>query len=273
MTQSIRSALFVPGSRPERFAKALLVGADIVIVDFEDAVEASLKAQAREHLAAFLGENPEARVWVRINGADHPEHAADLALCRELPGVAGVMLAKAESAEQVRYVATCGKPVWPLIESARGVLALPEIAACAGVQRLTYGALDLGLDLGLSAGSAAAEAMLDQLRFAMLLHSRVNGLLPPLESVFPAFNDDPGLTAHIQRARDMGFAGALCIHPRQVAVVHAALLPSAEELDWARRVVEGAAAGVAAFQVDGALVDGPVIERARRLLQRAGESA
>ncbi|AYC34084.1 CoA ester lyase [Pseudomonas cavernae] len=271
MTLYIRSALFVPGSRPERFAKALAVGADAVIVDFEDAVEADLKAQARLNLAAFLAANPDVRVWVRVNAAEHGEHAADLAFCREQAGVVGLLLPKAESAVEVRDAAATGKPVWPLIESAAGLLALGEIAACEGVQRLTYGGLDLGLDLGLSSGSEAASVIYDQTRFALLLHSRVNDLQPPLDTVYPAFDDEPGLAATIRRGRDMGLVGALCIHPKQVAVVHAALAPSAEELAWARRVVAGAATGAAAFKIDGQMVDAPVLGRARRLLAAAGE--
>ncbi|MCY1289157.1 (3S)-malyl-CoA thioesterase [compost metagenome] len=271
MTHYIRSALFVPGSRPERFAKALAVGADAVIVDFEDAVEAELKAQARDNLASFLASHPEVRVWVRVNAAAHAEFAADLAFCQAQSGIAGLLLPKAESAAEVRRAAQTGKPLWPLLESAAGVLALAEIAACAGVQRLTFGALDLAVDLGLAAGTAAAEAMLDQLRFALLLHSRANGLQPPLDTVYPAFDDEAGFAAAIRRGRDMGLFGALCIHPKQVAVLHAALAPSAEELDWARRVVEAAASGAAAFKIDGKMVDAPVISRARRLLATAGE--
>ncbi|UVE18709.1 CoA ester lyase [Pseudomonas sp. LS44] len=271
MTQFIRTALFVPGSRPERFAKALAVGADTVIVDFEDAVEESLKIQARDNLRSFLAEHPEARVWVRINAACHTEHTAELALCRELDGVVGVMLPKAERAAQVHGAASCGKPLWLLIESALGVLALPELAACSGVQGMSYGALDFALDLGLSTGTAGAQIMLDQLRCALVLHSRVNDLQAPLESVYPAFNDDQGLADAIRRSRDMGLGGALCIHPKQVAVVHAALAPTAEELTWARRVVAAGADGAAAYSLDGQMVDAPVINRARRLLAAAGE--
>ncbi|MCY1276868.1 (3S)-malyl-CoA thioesterase [compost metagenome] len=267
MTQYIRSALFVPGSRPERFAKALAVGADAVIVDFEDAVEEDQKAQARINLAAFLETSPGVRVWVRVNAVDHAEFAADIAFCREQRGVAGVLLPKAESAVEVRLAASTGKPIWPLVESAAGALALREIASCEGVQRLTFGALDFAVDLGLRAGSAGAEAMLDQLRYDMVLQSRVHDLQPPLDTVYPAFDDEEGFTAVVRRSHDMGLFGALCIHPRQVAVVHAALAPSAEELAWARRVMEGAASGAAAFKVDGKMVDAPVIARARRVLE------
>ncbi|MFS2126473.1 HpcH/HpaI aldolase/citrate lyase family protein [Pseudomonas sp. Pseusp97] len=267
----VRTALFVPGSRPERFAKALASGADAVIVDFEDAVEASLKAQARDNLEAFLGANPEARVRVRVNAAGDPEQAADLELCRRLPGVIGILLPKAERAMQVRIAASSGKPVWPLIESARGLLALGEIAACEGVERLTFGGLDLALDIGMSSGTQAAAVVYDQVRLSLLLHSRVNDLQPPLDTVFPAFDDAEGFAATIRHGRDLGLLGALCIHPKQVAVAHAALAPSADELDWARRVVAAAESGAAAFQVDGQMVDAPVLGRARRLLASAGD--
>ena len=266
----VRTALFVPGSRPERFAKALASGADAVIVDFEDAVEASLKAQARENLESFLDANPEARVRVRVNAAGDPQQAADLELCGRLPGVTGILLPKAERAMQVRIAASSGKPVWPLIESARGLLALGEIAACEGVERLTFGGLDLALDIGMGSGTQAAAVVYDQVRLSLLLHSRVNDLQPPLDTVFPAFDDAEGFAATIRHGRDLGLLGALCIHPRQVAVAHAALAPGADELDWARRVVEASQGGAAAFQVDGQMVDAPVLARARRLLASAG---
>lgn len=264
----VRTALFVPGSRLERFAKALACGADAVIVDFEDAVAPQDKPQARKHLAAFLAQHPDVRLLVRVNAAGHPEHEADLQLCREHSGVVGILLPKAESAAQVIHTAATGKPVWPIIESARGVLSLEHIAACSGVERLTFGALDLALDLGLNAQSAGAGSVFDQVRFALLLHSRVNGLKPPLDSVFPAFEDDAGLAEAMRRGRDMGMGGALCIHPRQVAVIHAALAPSAEEKAWAQRVIDAAASGAAAFEVDGQMVDAPVLGHARRLLAR-----
>jgi len=263
---SIRTALFVPGNRPERFAKALASGADAVIIDLEDAVAASDKAAARQHLAEFVLWQSNVRLLVRINASGTPEHQADLELCREHPDVAGIMLPKAESAEQVCQVAASGKPVWPIIESAQGMLSIGAIAACAGVQGLTFGALDLALDLGMNAGSSAANNIFDQVRFGLLLHSRVNGLEAPLDSVYPAFTDDVGLTQAVRRWRDMGMAGALCIHPRQVPVVHAALAPSAQELAWAQRVLQAAECGDAALKVDGAMVDAPVIGRARRLL-------
>lgn len=267
----VRSALFVPGSRPERFAKALAAGADAVIVDFEDAVEEPLKRQARENLADFLNTQSEASVWVRVNAPDHLEHAADLTFCAQHKGVVGVLLPKVESAAHVAAVWHAGKPIWPIIESAKGLLALEQIAHAEGVERLSFGSLDLALDLNLNTGTAAALRFLDQARMAVQLHSRGADLLPPLDGVFPAIGDPDGLQRAVRHAYDMGYGGALCIHPNQVAVIHAALAPSADDLDWARKVVQASAAanGAGAFQLDGQMIDAPVLLRAQRLLALA----
>ncbi|WP_338579247.1 CoA ester lyase [Pseudomonas sp. ML2-2023-6] len=267
---TIRSALFVPATRPERIAKALGSGADAVIVDLEDAVADNLKAQARANLDAFLDANPQARVLVRINAPQHEQQAADLALCRRQPGVVAVLLPKAESAAQVELAAACGKPIWPIIESAKGLLELPAIVRAAGVERLTFGALDLGLDLGLASASVAALRILDQARYAILLHSRLAQLAPPLDSVFPDIKNTQGMTRMAADARDMGFGGLLCIHPGQVALIHTAYMPRQEELEWARQVLAAVASGNGVFVVDGQMVDAPVIEHARRILRRAG---
>src|SRR5690606_28751792 len=142
------------------------------------------------------------------------------------PGVLGILLPKAEGPEQVLVAAATGKPVWPVVESAQGLAQIPGMARVAGVERLTSGGLDLALDLGLAAGTGAAERILDQARYALLLHSRLAGLAPPLESIYPRIDDSQGLTRFARDAGDMGFSGMLCIHPKQVAVVHAALAPS-----------------------------------------------
>ena len=268
----IRSALFVPATRPERIPKALATGADAVIVDLEDAVAQDLKSEARTHLDDFLATHPDARVLVRINAPGHEQQAADIALCARHAGVIGVLLPKVEHPSQVAIVATCGKPVWPILESARGLAALSEIAAAEGVERLSFGVLDLGLDLGLANGSAAAERMLDQARYALLLQSRLAGLAPPLDSIFPDIKNLQGLAKATADARDMGFGGLLCIHPSQVAVVHETLMPTPEELAWAQRVLAAGACGEGVFVVDDQMIDAPVIGRARRLLQRAGQA-
>jgi (S)-citramalyl-CoA lyase len=270
MNQLYRSALFVPGSRPERFAKALASGADAVIVDFEDAVEEGLKARARAQLGVFLDEHPEARVWVRVNAAAHIEHTADLAFCSDRAQVSHVVLPKAESHRQVSLAAATGKAVIPIIESATGVLQLAAIAHSPGIATLAFGGIDYALDLNLNDGSPGAHFALDQARLAVVLHARSAGLSAPLDGVFAAIADEDGLRAAIAHARDLGFAGALCIHPRQVAPIHAVLTTDGALLAWAQRVVAEAAHNAGAFQLDGQMIDAPVLARARRLLAQPG---
>ncbi|MFJ5235594.1 HpcH/HpaI aldolase/citrate lyase family protein [Pseudomonas neuropathica] len=268
-TSVVRSALFVPATRPERIPKAIATGADRVIVDLEDAVQENLKEQARDNLERFLSDNPDALTLVRVNAPDHWAHVADLDLCRRHAGVIGILLPKAESAEHVLTAANTQKPIWPIIESAKGLSALNEIAGMQGVERLSFGSLDLGLDLNLTTGSHAAEEILSHARYAVLLATRVAGLAPALDGVFPSIQDTVGLQSTVQFARDMGFGGALCIHPSQVAIIHQALKPSPEELRWAQRIIEAASSGEGVFVLDGQMVDAPVIGRARAILARA----
>lgn len=265
--EPMRSVLFVPGSRPERFSKALAAGADAVIIDLEDAVEQEQKPQAREHIRAFAESNPDLRFMVRVNDATTPWFDDDLALCASLPGVFAVVLPKAEYSSQIKQAADTGKAVLPIVESPQGVLALGELAASPGVTRLSFGSLDLMLELGTTGDTPAAHTLLEHVRCQILLHSAVHGLAQPLDGVYPDFSDAQGLQQHALHIKNMGFAGMLCIHPVQIDPIHAAFLPSDAEQDWARRVIDIAdSTGSSAFQLDGKMVDVPVIERARRIL-------
>ncbi len=267
----MRSVLFVPGSRPERFAKALAAGADAVIIDLEDAVEQEHKESAREHIREFAAAAPDAKFLVRVNDANTPWFDDDVALCASLACVDGVVLPKAESAAQIKQVTQTGKSVLPIVESPRGVLALAELAACAGVTRLSFGSLDLMLELSTTPDTPAAQTLLDHVRCQILLHSQAQGLAQPLDGVFPDFSDLPGLQNHALYIKHMGFAGMLCIHPAQIAPIHDAFMPTETEQDWARRVIDIAdQTGSSAFAVDGKMVDVPVIERARQILAMGG---
>ncbi|WP_323000345.1 CoA ester lyase [Castellaniella sp.] len=270
--QVLRTALFVPATRPERFAKAGASGADAVIIDLEDAVEASAKDAAREAMCQFL-QGPDAEnagPWlVRINGPDTSWHDADLAACRGLAHVGGIVLPKAETAEQVARVAVAGKPVFPIIESARGLHDLQGISGAPGIARLIFGALDLMLDLGVAPDTPASAVLLDHARCRLLLASRVQGLAAPLDGVHADFSDTAGLGRMARNACDMGFGGMLCIHPVQVAEVHKAFAPAPQALEWASRVMAEVAAGRQTFSLDGRMVDQPVIQEARRILARA----
>lgn len=267
MKPQIRTALFVPATRPDRYAKALAAGADAVIIDLEDAVELSLKAQARGYIAQFAATHPDASFLLRVNDATTEWFDEDLALCAQHPGISGIVLPKAESAGQVRRAAATGRPVLPIIESARGVLELAQIAGAESVERLSFGSLDLMLQLGTRPDTQGAALLLDHIRCQILLQSAAHELAPPLDGVYPSFADTEGLSAIATQVRDMGFGGMLCIHPAQLPVVHAVFAPTPAERDWAARVVAQAdQSGLAAFQLDGNMVDAPVIERARRLL-------
>lgn len=266
-----RSYLFVPGDRPERFRKALASAADAVVVDLEDAVAPSAKQAARDALADLLAAGRDAeRIVVRINDETTPWFDADLALLRD-GRARTVMLPKAERCEAVERLRACsaGIAVLPLVESARGVLAAEVLAAQDGVERLIFGTVDYALDMDLQ-GDLAATVGLDAAAARLALASRAAGIVAPVAGVTVAIDDDAQLRADLERARAHGFTAKLCIHPKQIAAVHALLEPSADDVAWARRVVAAAdgAAG-AAVQVDGRMVDKPVIERARRVLQRA----
>ncbi|MGN6579803.1 MAG: HpcH/HpaI aldolase/citrate lyase family protein [Bordetella sp.] len=266
----VRSALFVPASRAERIPKALASGADTVIVDLEDAVEPAAKPAARQALVEFLDANPAVRLWVRVNDATTPWHEEDLAALRGQPGVAAVMLPKAESAAQVARAGQ-GRPVVPIIETARGLVQIADVAAGAGVDRLAFGSLDYGVDLAFTPDTAAAAALLDHARGLVLLHSRAAGLAAPMDGVYPDIGDVQGLRAAAERACHMGFSGMLCIHPTQIEAVHAAFMPAQSDIDWSCRVLAAQrASGAGAFRFEGKMVDAPVLARARQVLARAG---
>lgn len=265
-----RSFLFVPGHRPERFAKALACGADAVIVDLEDAVPLDAKAAARDALVAAwpaLDAAQRARLLVRINPAGTPWHLADLAAVAHLPGLGAVMLPKAESVQQIGAVwRSTQRPVLPLIESAEGVGQMDATARAQGVLRLGLGHIDLQADLGLSCGPDEAE--LAPIRVALVVASRRAGLPAPVDGVTTATTDADVLATDAQRSRRFGFGAKLCIHPAQVAGVHQALAPTEAECAWAERVLaaEVQAQG-GAFSVDGKMVDPPVLLLARKILQ------
>jgi citrate lyase subunit beta/citryl-CoA lyase len=257
------SYLFVPANRPERYAKACAAGADAVIVDLEDAVPPAGKDGARAALAQWL--SPASPVIVRVNGAATEWFADDVALCRA-PGVAAVMLPKAESADDLAGLAArlpAHVALLPLVESARGLWNALELARAARVQRLAFGSLDFQLDLGIRGD----DAELNSYRAQLVLASRVAGIAAPVDGVTVAFDDVERVRADAARARREGFGGKLCIHPVQVAAVNACFAPTPEEIAWARRVLDAAdrAAG-AAVAVDGRMVDQPVLEMARRVL-------
>ena len=263
-----RSYLFVPGNRPERFARACSSGAHAVIVDLEDAVQPAEKDAARAALAAWV--SPANPVIVRVNAADTPWHAADLELCK-VPGVAGIVLPKAEfiSNHLIDICESGDRHILPLIETAAGFDAARKIAASPRVQRLLFGSIDFQVDLGIDGEG-------DELLFfrsQLVLVSRLAGLQAPVDGVCTEIDEPETLEADTLRGKRLGFGGKLCIHPRQVPLVNARFAPSMEEITWAKRVLEAAdKANGAAVAVDGRMVDRPVILKAERIALEAART-
>ncbi|HZD68791.1 MAG TPA: CoA ester lyase [Actinomycetes bacterium] len=271
-----RSYLFVPGHNERLLAKAFDAGSDAVILDLEDAVPDEHKSRARELVAGILAER---QAWVRVN-------AAFSDLCREdlravAASAAGIRIPKVESAHDVRWVVerAPGIPLICAIESARGVLAAPEIASVPVVSNLALGGMDLARDLRLVTDLDDQGPALDSLEAGMLfarsqlvLASSAAGIDPPIDSVYPYLEDDAGLRRQARLARRLGFFGKSAIHPRQLPILHEVFTPSQTEMAWAKGVAEAFAAGSGnpVRTADGEFVDLPVAQRARQLLDLVG---
>ncbi|KZB83158.1 HpcH/HpaI aldolase/citrate lyase family protein [Amycolatopsis regifaucium] len=256
--------LFVPGDRPERFAKAERAEADLVVLDLEDAVAPERKVYAREQVVAWLGEH--AHCAVRVNAAGTPWHDEDLAALARFRCV--VMVPKADPVSARTAAGELGVlPVLiALIETARGVLDAREIASVPNVHRLALGTFDLAAELGVDPADIDALA---PARGALVLASAASGLPGPVDGVTGDLRNSERLAHDVRYARQLGFTGKLCVHPLQVSVAAAALRPSREEIRWAHSVVT--TAGDGAVAVEGQLVDKPVLDRARRVLRQERE--
>ena len=266
-----RSYLFVPGNRPDRFEKALQAGADAVILDLEDAVQNVHKDQAREAVATWLASACSATIYVRINGMNTPWFEQDIEVVG-LPTLAGVILPKAEQAEQVALLVThlTGEArVIPLVETALGIWNVGALAQSPRVERLAFGSVDFQLDTGIN----GEQEELLYARSRLVLASRIARLLPPIDGVTMVLDDLERLRNDVTHARRLGFGGKLCIHPRQVATINQGFAPTTTEQNWARRVLLAAeSAKMGAFRLDGELIDRPVIERARSILTQSQTS-
>jgi len=266
-----RSYLFVPGNRPERFAKAFASGADAIVIDLEDAVAAEAKGPARDAIANWAASAAgvdRGRTVVRVNDAGAIGFADDLRLLRAA-GLVLVMLPKAENAEQLAATRAGlpGAGILALIESANGVANVDALARSDGVVRLVFGTLDLALDLDLDIAEQS-----DGLSYAasrLALAARGAGLASPVAGVTPQIDDETRLLADFAWSRRHGLHAKLCIHPKQVAPIHAELAPSREAVEWARRVLAAEAASPGAARLDGRMIDRPVVLQAERTLQRS----
>ncbi len=262
MSGPARSWLFVPATRHDRFEKAAACGADRIIIDLEDAVAPEAKDHARAALAsAFLPLGTP--VYVRVNAASTPWFERDAAAAAALP-LAGILLPKANTPEDVVRAAARVPETFaivPIIETAVGAWNALDVARSPNVERLVFGALDFELDTGMRDQDAAFAFVRSRIAVA----SRVARVGAPIDSVCLSIDDEDQLRRESARGRSFGCVGKLCIHPNQVRVANAAFGPTDAEIEWATAVLAECASrpADAVFAFRGALVDRPVIDRAR----------
>ena len=255
--------LFVPGHRPELLPKAAASGADAVIMDLEDAVSPADKPAA--HMALASRPDLPVPLVVRCNGFDSSWFAADMAALAKNPPQM-LMLPKAESADHLNVIATelgADMPIVPIIESAVGLAAIEAMMAHPSVLQCAFGHLDFSLDIG-------AEPHWESLYYArgkIVIASRLGQKAAPLDGVAVRFDDAEIVASEARLARDMGFGGKLLIHPKQIAPAKAVFRPSDADYEWARRVMAAVANSASAVQLDGAMVDVPVIKRAEAIIR------
>ncbi|MFF1302744.1 HpcH/HpaI aldolase/citrate lyase family protein [Streptomyces sp. NPDC058307] len=267
--------LYVPGDRPETVSKALVAGADVVVVDLEDAVAPDRKRYAREATAERLGEPQPVPVHVRVNALDGPLASADLAAIAPLPGVCGLRLPKVTAPAQVTHVAQTtaraeggapAPPLYALLESALGIEHAYAIAtAHPSLRGIALGEADLRADLGVR-----HDGGLDWSRSRVVVAARAAALPPPSQSVHPDIRDLEGLRASCAHGRALGFLGRAAVHPRQLPVIERAYLPTEEEIEQAETVLKAAQAHAGAQALpDGTFIDAAVVTQAHRTLSLA----
>lgn len=262
------SHLFVPACRPDRFAKACHTHADSVILDLEDTVADHAKSAARQAVVQFDFQanksHPAQQLWLRINLNHHLDE--DLALANDC-AFSAIVVPKACLQTLTKISNATHLPLVAVIETAQGLAQLEQIAQSKGVKALSFGMLDLALALGVVLGSKGANIVFNQVRFRLLLASKTAGLQAPIETIFKDFHDTQGFVQNARTAFEMGFGGQLCIHPTQVALAHAAYCPSNEQKQLAKRILDyHQATGEYAFAIDGMMVDLPLIDWAKELV-------
>lgn len=262
---TVRTALYVPGDRPDRFDKAVESGADVVILDLEDAVRPEHKVEARSNVTWWLRarELRPGAVQVRVNAVGTPWHDDDLAM---LPADVDLRVPKVESAAELSAFA--GRQLHALVESALGVERAFEIASHDDVQTLGVGEADLRADTGVT-----SEAGLDVLRVRIVVAARAAGLPAPMASVFADIADLEGLARSCAQARALGYWGRAAVHPSQLPVIDRAFEVTDDELAWATRVIDAveAAGGGVATLAGGAMVDDAMARRAREVRARVAD--
>jgi citrate lyase subunit beta/citryl-CoA lyase len=271
----LRSLLFVPGDRPERFAKAAASSADAIILDLEDSVVPERKAEARRAVADYLAAERSLPVIVRINPLSGEHVDADIACLRAIAPDA-IMLPKAEGAESIAtldaLLSEIDPPIIPIAtETPAAIFELGSYRVCADrLAGLSWGAEDLPAAIG------AATSREEDGRYtppfemvrSLTLFAAHAADVPAIDTVFPNLSDLDALATYVARARRDGFGGMLAIHPVQVAIINAGFTPSDDELARASAIIDAFAANpeAGALALDGKMIDRPHLVQARRIL-------
>lgn len=285
----LRSLLFVPGDSERKFDKARASGADGLILDLEDAVAPSRKAEARALVARLLDDSAarDWAFWVRVNALETGLALEDLAAV-VAPGLAGIVLPKSDGAADLvrlghyldaleakaKMAAGAVKVLVVSTETPAAMFNLGSYApAHPRLAALTWGAEDLGAALGASANKEADGewAFPYQVARSMCLFASAAAGVPAVDTLYSDFRDKIGLAASCQRSRRDGFTGRIAIHPEQVEAINRCFTASADDIAHARRVVEAfeAAPDAGAVGLDGKMLDIPHLKQARRVLASA----
>jgi citrate lyase subunit beta/citryl-CoA lyase len=259
---SIRSALFLPASNPRAIAKARTAGADLVILDLEDAVKAEDKETARAAAIEAVAEAWPMPVAIRINSSRSEWHGQDVVAVMHSK-VPLIVVPRVQGKDELAFVRNqTGRPVLAMIETAKGVVAVHTIAHEAAA--LIAGTNDLATDLRLPPG--AGRAPLQMALQTIVLAARAEGIAV-FDGVYNRLEDEEGFAAEAAESRALGFDGKSLIHPDQIAPCHAAFTPSAEEIARAERLIAATSGGAERFE--GAMIERMHVEAAHRLLERA----
>jgi citrate lyase subunit beta/citryl-CoA lyase len=264
---TVITGLYVPGDRPDRFDKAVATGADLLILDLEDAVAERAKPAALDHVSSWLqnrlngGSRSNPVIQVRVNaGADQ-----EVIALRDLGVAVEIRLPKVERVEELSRVAKLAGnlPITALIESARGIQNAASIADHAAVTRLALGDSDLASDLG-----SRDDLVLDFARCQLLVAARAAGLPAPMLSAYPDLQNLEGLRADTARGKRLGLVGRVAVHPRQLDIIKEIFAATPAEVDWAKAVLAVVNGGGVATLPNGEMVDPAMAGRARSILDR-----
>lgn len=277
-----RTWMFIPGSDEKKLKKVQQLCADVFIYDLEDAVSPEGKKDARALVRKYIKANQEKENFIRINGFHTPYFYDDLLDLID-SGLTGIVLPKAETKEEImsldhilvereskRNLNKGQIKIVPLIESALGLYNSYEIASASQrVQQLAFGSMDYAFDIKAIITKDAHELL--YARSHLVVTSRAAGVGPPIDTVYVDIKNHKGFLAETQLVKELGFQGKLIIHPDQVDLVNQVFAPNPEEIEEAERIVrafeQALAKGEGVLQLEGKMIDLPIVERAKRTLQ------